>query len=101
QTTGFRIEGQVRAREIPVYTARSVSAYAGHVWIAEGRRGVVIGGAPGKLRVEKSVTPPLNGTFHGWAPCESFTLTERVPSGWAPPGSARGYVLRRDRIDLY
>jgi hypothetical protein len=101
QTTGFRIEGQVRAREIPVYTARSVPAYAGHVWIAEGRRVTVIGGAPGKLHVEKSVTAPLNGTFHGWAPCESFTLTERVPSGWAPPGSARGYVLRRDRIDLY
>lgn len=101
QTTGFRIEGSVRARDIPVYTARSVPAYAGHVWIAEGRRVSVIGAGPGKLHVEKSVTAPLSGTFHGWAPCESFSLAERVPSGWTPPGNARGYVLRRDRIDLY
>jgi hypothetical protein len=101
QTTGFRIEGSVRSRDIPVFTARSVPAYAGHVWIAEGRRISVIGAGPGKLHVEKSVTAPLSGTFHGWAPCESFSLVERVPSGWAPPGSARGYVLRRERIDLY
>lgn len=101
QTTGFRIEGFVRSREIPVYTARSVPAYAGHVWIAEGRRVSVVGSGPGKLHVEKSVSSPLSGTFHGWAPCESFTLSERVPNGWTPPGSARGYTMRRDRIDLY
>lgn len=101
QTTGFRIDGSVRTREIPVYTVRSVPAYAGHVWIAEARRVSVIGAGPGKLHVEKTVTAPLSGTFHGWAPCESFSLTERVPSGWTPPGSARGYVLRRQRIDLY
>jgi hypothetical protein len=101
QTVGFRVEGYVRAREIPVYTMRSVPAYAGHVWIGEGRRVSIIGSAPGKLHVEKSVTSPVNGTFHGWAPCDAFTLTERVPPGWTPPGSARGYVLRRDRIDLH
>jgi hypothetical protein len=101
QTTGFRVEGYVRSREIPVYTVRSVAAYAGHVWIAEGRRVSVIGGGPGKLQVERSVTSPLNGVFRGWASCESFSLTERVPSGWTPPGYARGYVMRRERIDLY
>ena len=101
QTSGFRIDGFVRARDVPVYTARTVPVYAGHVWIAEGRRVSVLSGGPGKLQVEKSVSSPLSGTFHGWAPCEAFTLSERVPSGWTPPGSARGYLLRRDRIDLY
>src|SRR5689334_16039831 len=33
ETSGFRVEGFVRSREIPVYTVRSVPAYAGHVWI--------------------------------------------------------------------
>jgi hypothetical protein len=101
QTSGFRIDGFVRSREVPVYTARSVPAYAGHVWIAEGRRVNVIGGGPGKLHVEKSVTSPLSGLFQGWASCDAFTLNERVPAGWTPPGSARGYLIRRDRIDLY
>lgn len=101
QTFGFRIDGFVRAREVPVYTARSVPAYAGHVWIAEGRRVSVVGVAPGKLQVQKSVTSPLNGYFKGWATCEALTLNERVPPGWTPPGGARGYVMKRDRVDLY
>jgi len=101
QTSGFRVDGYVRAREVPVYTVRTVPAYADHVWIAEGRKVSVVGGGPGKLHVERTVTTPLNGTFNGWAPCDSFTLNERVASGWTPPGGARGYSLRRDRIDLY
>lgn len=101
QTSGFRVDGYVRTREVPVYTVRAVPAYAGHVWIAEGRRVSVVGAGPGRLHVERTVTSPLSGTFNGWAPCDSFTLNERVPSGWTPPGGARGYSPRRDRIDLY
>jgi len=101
QTLGFRIDGYVRSREIPVYTARSVPSYTGHVWIAESRRVSVVGAGPGKLRVEKSVSAPLRGTFTAWAPCDALTLTERVATGWTPPGGARGYVTRRDNINLY
>lgn len=101
ETTGFRIKGFVRARDIPVFAARAVPVYAGHVWIGEARRVSVVGAAAGRLRVEKSVAWPLVGSFQGWAPCDSFTLEERVPSGWSPPGGARGYVVKRDRIELF
>lgn len=101
ETTGFRIKGFVRARDLPVYTARSVVVYAGHVWIAEGRRVSIIGGAAGRLHAERSLAAPMSGNFHGWAPCDAFTLSERVPSGWTPPGGARGYVLARERVSLY
>jgi hypothetical protein len=101
ETSGFRIKGFARARDLPVYTARSVPVSAGHVWIGEGRRVAIIGGAPGRLHAERALASPLSGNFQGWAPCEAFTLTERVPSGWSPPGGARGYVMARERISLY
>ncbi|HEX7670741.1 MAG TPA: hypothetical protein VF395_14200, partial [Polyangiaceae bacterium] len=101
ETSGFRIKGFARARDLPVYTTRSVPVYAGHVWIGEGRRVAIIGGAPGRLHAERALTSPLSGNFHGWAPCDAFTLTERVPSGWSPPGGARGYAMARERISLY
>lgn len=101
ETSGFRIKGFMRARDLPVYAAHSVPIYAGHVWIAEGRRVAIIGGAPGRLHVEKTLVSPLSGYFQGWAPCDSFTLSEHVPSGWSPPGGAPGYLLKRDHVDLY
>jgi len=100
-TSGFRLEGYVRVKDISVYTLRSVPTYAGHVWIADGRRVGVLGAAGGRLHVEKSVSFPLTGYFHGWAPCDAFTLNERVPSGYTPPGSARGYVVKKDRVELF
>jgi hypothetical protein len=101
ETSGFRIKGFVRARDLPVYTARSVPVFAGHVWIAEARRVAVIGGSGARVRIEKSVASPMVGTFQAWAPCESLTLTPHVPPGFAPSGGARGYLVKKDQIDLY
>jgi hypothetical protein len=101
ETRGFRLTGFVRAKDVPVFTTRAVPVYAGHVWIGEARRVAIIGAADGRLRVEKSVSWPLVGSFQGWAPCESLTLEERVPPGWSPPGGSRGYVVKRDHIELF
>lgn len=101
ETTGFRVKGFVRARDLPVYTTRSVPVYAGHVWIGDGQKVSVVGASPGKLRVEKSMTWPVAGIYQGWAPCDALTLSERIPSGWTPPGGARGWVGKGDHVDLY
>jgi len=101
ETSGFRVKGFVRARDIPAYTARPVPIYAGHVSIGEGRKVAVIGSGPGRLHVEKTLSTPISGTFQGWAPCDAVSLSPKVPPGWAPPGGARGYVVKRGKIDLY
>ena len=36
QTSGFRIDGYVKSRDVPVYTARSVPVHMGHVCIVDG-----------------------------------------------------------------
>jgi hypothetical protein len=101
ETAGFRIKGFVKARDLPVYTAHSVPVFAGHLWIAEARRVAIVGGAGSRVRVEKAVASPIIGTFQGWAPCESLTLTARVPPGFSPAGGARGYVVKKDEIELF
>jgi hypothetical protein len=101
ETVGFRLKGFVRARDIPAYTARPVPVYSGHLSIGEGRKVVVIGSAPGRLHVEKVLTSPISGTFQGWAPCDAVSLSPKVPPGWTPPGGARGYVVKRPKIDLF
>lgn len=100
-TSGFRLKGFVRAKDISVYASRSVPVYAGHVWIAEARKVSVLGASGGRLHVEKTLSFPMTGYFHGWAPCEAFTLSARVPSGWTPAGGMRGYVVKKARVDLY
>ncbi len=101
ETAGFRIKGYVRARDIPAYTTRAVPLFGAHLSIGEGRRVVVIGSAPGRLRVEKTSTSPVSGVFQGWAPCEGVALSQHEPPGWAPPGGARGYLAKRPRLDLF
>jgi hypothetical protein len=101
ETAGFRIKGYVRARDIPAYTTRAVPVFGAHLSIGEGRRVVVIGSAPGRLRLEKTSTSPVAGVFQGWAPCDGVALSPHEPPGWAPPGGARGYLAKRPRLELF
>jgi hypothetical protein len=47
------------------------------------------------------VTTPLQQTFTASAPCGSFSLDPGTAPGFTPPGDARGYVLKRDSLDVY
>src|SRR5262249_51956588 len=33
--------------------------------------------------------------------CDAVSLSPKVPPGWTPPGGARGYVVKRAKIDLF
>jgi hypothetical protein len=98
---GFRINGAIEVSKLPLYTAYSVPVVAGHVWIRAHQSVSPLGGAPGKLKIQKSVTFPIHQSFSTWAPCSALTLTAGTPPGWNVAGHARGYVLKRDSIDLY
>jgi hypothetical protein len=97
---GFGLEGYVDLRDLPLFTTRAVPVYQGHVWIAEQREVVAIGSGPGKLQIQREVTFPMSQVFKAWAPCDAFTFTQRVASGWSPPGNARGYVAK-ESVELF
>jgi hypothetical protein len=100
-TGSFRVEGFVDGMEVPVFTARDVPVVAGHLWIAAHQAVVLLGGASGKVQVRKDLGRPLSQSFKAWAACDQFTLSDGTPSGWSPPGEARGYVVQEDPADLF
>jgi hypothetical protein len=100
-TGGFRIKGFVEASQLPLYTAKTVSVVANHVWIGTQQQVSVAGATPGRLKVKRAARPPLSGNFTGSAACSSFTFTPGVPPGWNVPGHARGYVVKQSAVELY
>lgn len=100
-TGSFRIGGYIDGTQLPLYTAQDVAVISGHIWLAAQRRVHFVASSPGKLRVELKMTTPMRQTFGAWASCSAFTLTEGTPSGWTPAGSERGYVVKKDSIDLF
>jgi hypothetical protein len=100
-TGAFRIDGFVATSEIPVYTARNLAVHEGHLWIAAQRRVEIVGAAPGKLQVQRRVSYSIQQTFQAWTPCDALSLTPSVPVGWTPSGSERGYVVKKDRIEIF
>jgi hypothetical protein len=100
-TGSFRIGGYIDVTKIPVYTARQVTVKAGHLWIGKHRKVSVLGASGSNLRVRKSLSTPISQSFTTTAACASFTLEERTPPGWEVPGHARGYVVKKDQVELY
>ncbi|HTQ07686.1 MAG TPA: hypothetical protein VMI54_27705 [Polyangiaceae bacterium] len=96
----FRLRGFVAASDVPLFTTASVPVAAGHLAIAEHRRVALTSVSPDKLKIEHAAAPPLGQTFTAWTTCNALSLVPGTPSGWSPPGDARGYALRRDSLEL-
>jgi hypothetical protein len=91
----------VDVTKIPVYTARQVAVKSGHVWIGKHQKVSVQGLAGPNLKVKKSVHDPISQGFSANAACSAFTLDARTPPGWSPAGHARGYVQKKDQLELH
>ncbi|MEB2314269.1 MAG: hypothetical protein OZ921_11895 [Sorangiineae bacterium] len=97
----FRIDGFVDAAKVPLATARDVPVVLEHLWLGAHRRVHFVAAAPDRLRVELTMTTPMRQSFSAWASCGALSLDAGVPVGWTPAGRERGYVVKKDRIDLY
>lgn len=97
---GFRIEGWVDAKRLPIFTRSKVPVVQSHVWIAEQREVVAVGAGSGKLRVKRQVGSPFSQAFTGWAECSALSLSSGTPSGWSPAGSARAHIAKK-AVELY
>jgi hypothetical protein len=97
----FRLRGFVDASKLPLFTTENVAISAGHLWIADHRSVTIAVVSPDKLKIQKIASPPLQQTFSAWTSCASLSFDPGTPSGWTPPGDARGYALRKDGLELY
>lgn len=97
---GFRIRGFMPVADLPLFTAADVPVIAEHVWIASGRSVNFVSSAPGRLRIEKRTTHQISQTFTAWATCNSLALAASSGTG-ANPGNARGYVLKKQNLEIF
>lgn len=96
----FRVHGFTPVRELSLYSASPIAVAPGHVWIAPGKSLSFLGSGRGALHVEKRVTVPFAQSFRAWAPCAAVSLARPSAAPVTPQGDARGYVVRRSRLDL-
>ncbi len=97
----FRVRGFVDPAQLSIFTATNVTVVSQHVWLASNRAVTLLGASAGRLRVEKKLSTPLQQAFRAAGACEAFSLNPGTPSGFTPAGSARGYQLKQESLDLY
>lgn len=98
---GFRVKGFVDTSALPLFTRQEVSVTKNHVRIGKDRQVTVVGTNGTDLRIERVSSAPAKVTLAAFTPCSSLKLTPGTPPGWSPQGSARGYALKQDAVDLF
>ena len=71
----------------------------GHVWIATGQRVGFTATSLG-LTIEAGPTGPLAQAVRASSPCSSLSLDKRQRPAWDVPGFGRGYLPRRESLEL-
>ncbi|RYE90559.1 MAG: hypothetical protein EOO75_10020, partial [Myxococcales bacterium] len=99
-TGGFRVEGFLEARAVPVMGSRSLPVVADHVWIGAGRRLTLVSSTATHAVVELKVGAPIDQTVRATAPCDALVLDPPTVAAVSPPGKARGYLARRAPLEL-
>jgi hypothetical protein len=97
----FRLRGWIDAKKLPLFTQTSVPIASGHLYIDDHRGVTIQTTSADQLKIQRAATPPLDQTFSTWTKCASLELDPGTPSGWSPPGDARGFVLRKDALELF
>lgn len=97
----FRIEGWAEASKLPLYTKGTIPVVRGHVWMGAKQDVSFVAAKKDRMKVKQQVKWPMGQTYKAWAACTSLTMTPGTPPGWNVPGKARGYVVKKDSIELF
>jgi hypothetical protein len=98
---GFRVKGFIDTSALPLFTKQEIAVTKAFLRIAKERQVAVVGTNGNDLRIERVSSSPARVTLAAFTPCSSLKLTPGTPPGWSPPGFARGYVLKKDAVDLF
>jgi hypothetical protein len=96
---GLRIDGFVDGKDLPLFTSADVAVVPGHVWIATGQRVTFTATASG-LTIEAPPTGPFAQGLRANSPCSSLSLDKHPRPSWDVPGFGRGYLPKRESLDL-
>jgi len=97
----FRLHGFVKASELRLYAAGTISIASGHVWLSAGTRVTAAGASGGKVRVEKVLQSPFAQRFAASAECSALTFNPPAPTPFSPPNTARVFVMKGAELELF
>jgi hypothetical protein len=97
---GFRVDGFLDTRSVPVMGSRSLPVVADHVWIGAGRRLSLVSSTATQAVVELKAGAPIDQTVRATAPCDALVLDPPAVAPVTPPGNARGYLAKRAPLEL-
>ncbi len=97
----FRVNGFVKADELPIFTSMNVPVVSRHLWFGPGARVAAAGSSGGMVRIEKQLTRPFDQRFSTSADCSVLTFTPPAPAAATIPGDARVYLLKAPQLDLF
>ncbi len=100
-TGSFRIDGWTDASKVPVFSAHRIPIISGHLYISKHQRLKIMSGSGNRLKVKKRIKTPIHQSFNAWADCSALTLVRKPAPTHTVPGHARGYVLKKDNVELY
>jgi hypothetical protein len=98
---GFRIEGGIDTRKVPLHNRTDITVVPDHVWIPVGSDVRAARAQGAELEVFRRLRRDLNQTVHGWAECSSLSLEPLVPGPHPVPGAGREYRTLQPLIALY
>jgi hypothetical protein len=98
---GFRVKGFIDTAALPLFTKQEVSVTKTFLRVGKERQVTVVGTSGTELRIERVSSSPAKVTLAAFTPCSNLKLTPGTPPGWSPPGFARGYMLKKDSLDLF
>lgn len=98
---GFRIEGFMDPRQLPVYAARDLSVVPGHIWISTGHALRIVGATPGQLQLELPAAAGLAAPIRTTTSCDALTFSRNAQPPYEVEGYARGYLSKQSELNIY
>ena len=96
-----RISGYVTARSIPMYLTQDVEIVNGHIRLLAGTAVEYLGRTVDQIRISVKTTNAIAESYRATVGCAALSLDARKSNKWAPPGHARGYLMKQAVAPLF
>ncbi len=104
-TTGgvgrLRVSGFVPMRSLPIYLKQDLAIVKGHVTLLKGTAVEYAGRAGDQIRISVKTVNAIAETYNATVACDALTVEAQKPNKWAPPGHARGYLMKQSVAPLF
>lgn len=97
----LRVMGFVPVRAIPIYLKRDLPVVKGRITLLKGTAIEYLGRNGDQIRINVKTVNAIAETYSATVACEGLSLEPQKVTRWAPPGHARGYLMKQPVAPLF